>query len=541
LSEGARSDAAGAAPGIEQTTSWPGALRKAGRALADERWALCGLFLASLGYALWALRVGWDHSILDVHGFRQSQTAISTWSLLQGGPWVAYETPVLGAPWSLPFEFPLYQWIVALLVHLTGMGLESAGRLTSAVFYLSSALPIWSILGFLRVERIHRLVFLSIYFVSPIYLFWSRTFMIESTALFFSLTYLAFVTRWLERKHPRDAVLAMLLGIVAALVKVTTFVGFCYAAAAFVLLDWLRVHRGHISWRIFLDQWVPLLGFALIPMAVAKGWVGYTDELKSLNVLAGRYLNSENLAGWNFGSIQQRVDPASWRTLGSRIPLMIGHWAVLTAALGAALASPRSWLPVSVSLTLFVGVFLTFTNLHLVHDYYQYANAIFLIAAVGFSVRSLLVGSLTHRWAGVLALGLVLSTCIGSYRGTYLESQKSDRRDLEPLAQEIQKSTSPNDVILVWGGDWNSQIPYLARRRALMIWPEQLLDDEIIAEAFRRLDSYKIGAMVVCGSTRRNPEYIRKRSSLHRMQIEPSFGYATCQLHLPANGARSDS
>ena len=44
-------------------------------AIRDEGW-LRWLFGASLFYALWALSVGWNHSILGLHGFRQTLEGI---------------------------------------------------------------------------------------------------------------------------------------------------------------------------------------------------------------------------------------------------------------------------------------------------------------------------------------------------------------------------------------------------------------------------------------------------------------------------------
>src|SRR5258708_3048765 len=56
--------------------------------------------------------------VSDVHGFRQSQTAVTINALANGSPFLRYETPVLGYPWSIPFEFPLYQWLTACLMRL---------------------------------------------------------------------------------------------------------------------------------------------------------------------------------------------------------------------------------------------------------------------------------------------------------------------------------------------------------------------------------------------------------------------------------------
>ena len=74
-----------------------------------------GLLLLHAAYFLW---IGLDHPALDFYAFRQTQTALSAYWLWHDGFRLAYETPVLGAPWAIPYEFPLYQWLVALLPHL---------------------------------------------------------------------------------------------------------------------------------------------------------------------------------------------------------------------------------------------------------------------------------------------------------------------------------------------------------------------------------------------------------------------------------------
>ena len=111
--------------------------------------------------------------------------------MLRGGPWLIYETPVLGPPWTIPFEFPLYQWTVAVLVWSTGMALDPAGRSVSIAFFLLTLWPTERILAALRVTLPCRLVILSLLVASPFYIFWSGTFLIESTALFLATSSLA--------------------------------------------------------------------------------------------------------------------------------------------------------------------------------------------------------------------------------------------------------------------------------------------------------------------------------------------------------------
>ena len=61
-------------------------------------------FMVALSLSAYALWIGWDQPIIDQHGFRQTQTALAAYWLLHGGDWLAYETPVLGSPWSIPME-----------------------------------------------------------------------------------------------------------------------------------------------------------------------------------------------------------------------------------------------------------------------------------------------------------------------------------------------------------------------------------------------------------------------------------------------------
>ena len=45
---------------------------------------------------------GWNNSILDHFGFRQSQTAITSYYFMKDGYKIDYEIPVFGPPWRMP-------------------------------------------------------------------------------------------------------------------------------------------------------------------------------------------------------------------------------------------------------------------------------------------------------------------------------------------------------------------------------------------------------------------------------------------------------
>ncbi|MEJ2756765.1 MAG: hypothetical protein P8104_13335, partial [Gammaproteobacteria bacterium] len=101
---------------------------------------------------------------LDLHAFRQTQTALTAYWILQEGFKLAYETPTGGAPWSIPFEFPLYQLIVASVSHLFGVSIDWAGRTISYAFLLLCSWPVFSITKRLRLPHSVFVFFVAIAF-----------------------------------------------------------------------------------------------------------------------------------------------------------------------------------------------------------------------------------------------------------------------------------------------------------------------------------------------------------------------------------------
>src|SRR5262249_11072987 len=151
------------------------------------------VFASSIAFFLIAATVGWNHAIVEGSPHRETQTAMTVYYML-GQPFkLAYETPLLGPPWSIPMECPVYQWIVAGLVRLFHLPLEPAGKAVSLGFFLLTLIPANYLLATLGLRQRHRLLVLSLALLSPFYIFFSRAFMIESTALFLSISYCALV------------------------------------------------------------------------------------------------------------------------------------------------------------------------------------------------------------------------------------------------------------------------------------------------------------------------------------------------------------
>src|SRR3569833_806459 len=83
-----------------------------------------------------------DQLLLEHHAFRQTQTAISAYWLMQGGDFFSYLTPLFGAPWTMPLEYPLFQELAAILCRLTGWPLDFDRRKQTEENNNSACVPI---------------------------------------------------------------------------------------------------------------------------------------------------------------------------------------------------------------------------------------------------------------------------------------------------------------------------------------------------------------------------------------------------------------
>jgi hypothetical protein len=145
--------------------------------------------------------------------------------------------------------------------------------------------------------------------------------------------------------------------------------------------------------------------------------------------------------------------------------------------------------------------FLIFTNLFVVHDYYAYASGLFLVAAVAWGVVSLLEEE--SRWRRVTGV-LLLGTCTGLAMTTYYQRLYPVQRANGPWAPElvsaVARVTPPDKVVVGFGLDWSSELPYYAGRRGLM-WPSWMNHDPSDPEfrqAIEGIGFHRIGSMVLC-------------------------------------------
>lgn len=457
-----------------------------------------GLFLACLAFCLCAASRDWHQTLLEDQPFRQTQTAITTYYMIGHAPKLAYETPVLGPPWAIPYEFPLYQWLVALLASVGHTALDPTGRLVSMGFFLAGLAAVYRLLGDIGLGREKRLVVLSLLLVNPYYVYWSRSFLIESTAFCFGMWYLTLGVAFLKAPGPATALGALAAGTLGALVKVTTFAGFFLG----VFLAWaylaLRSYHAGRPWSEWWRAGLRYLALSIPPVVIVLWWTRFADGQKELNAI-GHCMTSQALRTWVFGTWPQRLDGATWERLYHWYSPALGQLACLAVCLPALCLAGRRR-EVLACLLLGLSGPLFFTSLYFHHEYYLYASLAFFVAAVGFSLVALWERGGAWRHAGHVLLALVIGLGLYRYYDTYYPRQRSRARTqwLAELFEEVQKVSRRDDVVLVLGCDWDSAIPYYSRRRALMI-PDWLVADFVRRPAAYRqqLAGYRVGALVI--------------------------------------------
>ncbi len=464
-----------------------------------------GLF----GFSAWLALAYRNQPLLGFHGFRQTQTAITSYWACRGGFHLAYWTPVGGPPWSIPFEFPFYQWLVALIGCPLGLNLDPIGRLVSYGFWIACLLPAHAIFRRLlgSAARLYFWLFAALFLSTPLYLFWGRAFLIDTTALFLALSFIAFSLRLSsDESRWRDAVLAGLFLTLALLQKSTT-------ALPLLILGCIDLRRrlpelGARGGRRSRFVWQRVVAYVL-PLVIGAAWAKFADAVKEASTL-GSALTSTALFEWNFGTLPDRFSQALWigviwnRVITENVAGHLGVFVILAALAFA----PRRRVLILWGVGLFLLYFMVFENLLFVHHYYAVANAVYLCFALAVGFGALIEARPRHTTLLVVALLVVIEVNLSFFLGGYLfEDESRGFDDGDPVlraAAFVREHTAAAAPLLVYGDDWNSELPYYAERRALLVpvFFRGYLDP---LDRPERYLARKPGALMVCRGARSNP------------------------------------
>lgn len=453
-------------------------------------------------FHLWLSGVGWNNSLLDGNDFRQTQTAHVARSFAEVGPRLDYEIPVFADHSRIPFEFPTFQFIVAQVHHVTGFPLESAGRLTSLLFYFATLLPLYSLVFGITRSQFSAQLALVFMLVSPLYIYWSRNFLIESTALFFSISFLGAIFHFLERHHFGWLVLATFCGVIGGLTKITTLAVALAAASGLFINWWWKARKDHDK---KVPQWITF-GFCIcVALCVAGAvlWTNYTDKVK-LESPMGATLTSSALSSWNFGTLKQRFDIEAWTHVGYySFPQILGTFgnlgriSLVLISLFILFLFARADNRIRYFVLLFFGTFcigpIVFWNLYQQHSYYWYANGAYFLIGLAIVIGSF---SINQRapWIRYAAVPILVIQMLVGYFGLMFKGQRDGQyHEVLEIAKVLESKVKPDELILIFGdGYWNPRLSFYSRRRALMY----SCTDEAFRETFSRTDPDRFGALI---------------------------------------------
>ena len=437
----------------------------------------------------------WDASLLDRHEFRQTQTALSAYWMREEGWSLAYPLPVFGPPWSAPFEFPLYQGAVAGVAKLTGCSIESAGRAVSVGAFFAALPALAGLLAAAGMPTRTRWVALAAVLVTPVYLFYARTVLIETTALCLALWFLHTYVCGLETRRWPWVLTAAGFGALAAMVKVTTVVPAATAGGIWALAALWRAVRSREPAAI-VRTGAALLLPVLVMGGAAWWWVEYADAVKAANPLAA-HLRSSILGTWTFGSLHQRLDSAAWQALGRQITYTTcGLWAAGLAVVSGVFAPRRHRLVALAAAAAYAAGPLCFFNLYFVHDYYFCANAAFLAVSLGVLVAGLWENPRVPRVASVLVALLIGGLQILGFRHGLDFYFRNRPPGPPPIAAAVRAVVPPEQSVLLLNWHWNPQLLFYVERKALMLPDECFNDVAALAEAAGRLPPGTLRAFV---------------------------------------------
>ena len=434
-----------------------------------------GLVLLLGGLWHW---VGRPETVFNLHPFRQTQTLWPIREFIDGGWSLATPMPVLGPPWNVPFEFPLFQFLAAGFGSVTGLEAEPAARLVSLAFFLLAGLALFCVVRS-WFGPIAGLVTTALFVLSPFANQWAAATLMEFVPVALILGAVAALVRC--QRSGRNlwfaVSLAAIFSTLAAMVKITTFIPWVP-----VIIVALGVAVGGIWQRRFVLG----LGAIFLPAGVGTLlWTRFADGVKGQSELTV-WLTSSNLPDWNFGTLSQRLVVDNTATILDRMSSLgspVAVWGV--AIVIAGVATRWSWQFVTLALVPLLA-FAVFFNLYIVHDYYLAAIAPSYAAVVGVAVGAIAERITDHRarigFVVVVIPGLLASSLLSS-EGRRLAEVWRTPSVIPSLSTSISEATEADDVILLVGCDWDPTVLYYADRRGVSVpasWegplPEASLD-----------------------------------------------------------------
>lgn len=446
-------------------------------------------------YSIYMFSLGWNSLVLDIDSYRQAYNTMIVYWMLKEGHYLLYQTPVMGYPWSVPLEFPLYQWAIVLVYKISNLGIEQAGRLVSISCFYLILVPTYFIIKRLNLSLNVYKIFAILFLTSTFYLFWSRTVLMESMTVFLMVSYLALVQAYYLDKKTSIYFLALFVGTLAGLLKITTFFPCLFIVLGIIIFELTKQIRDKKYAYTFILQ---LLFIIVLPLIATAAWLYYGMQLCNLNDVCKSRTVTELFQYW-FGNWNQLLN--LYFVLKQIIPEIFGFSSFLVYAFIATKHSDAK--ETKYALLAFgcmvLGIAI-FPGLHINHLYYNYENAYFYILGGAFLLNILLRKKQIILFLIFLVCILLSQSFI--YNAVYKRLMNVDYSVLPiyKIALFVKNHTKPDDAILVYYWDGGTPvINYYSERKGLSdpYWGDYV---SRLRNINSLIDNKNLGAIIQCPS-----------------------------------------
>jgi hypothetical protein len=478
--------------------------------------------------------------LLEDNAWRQTQTALTSYWMLKEGWQLAYQTPVLGYPWQIPLEFPVFQTIVAFVVWLGDLPLDPTGRIVSLAFLLACAWPAFQIARRLLLPPEAPWFFCALLWSAPIYIFNGRSFLIETAALFFVFAAIPYaIDLRVARPNLFSGIAFAFLATLGMLQKISTAFPILFGLTLVLLVLRIREHGLRLPETRTLI--ILVLAFT-IPVAVTLSWFHYAGSVRVKNQLIEN--NGSMISTW-FGGDRLHLHVLRaifWdRIMVQNAGGLLG---ICVLVLGILLGSLKLRSTIVCGILFCFLTSIMFISHHYFVYYYLTANTLFLIGALAVALVSISFYNKRPAAALLLCSAIVATNFYNYYYGyrKYVEKVLTPQNNTTLAVSDVVRRYTPRDsAIIVFGlmstgsvipiSAWSSEIAYYSERKSLTL--DDGANKRVWSDPALFVGDKKLGAIVFC-STQQNRDRYEQVLHKYGSELPPSlFKVSDCYVWLP--------
>lgn len=421
----------------------------------------------------------YNDNIYGHHSFRQSQTALAVHWLDKNTGYIDY-LPVLGFPWRLPMEFPMYQLIVSKIASLLNISHFYIGRIFSLVCLLCTYFSIIKIVP-------NKNLFTLVFFSTPLIFFYSTSYLIEMLCTCLLCINLVFFSEYRKVKSLINLLVVLISFCTLTLQKVTYGIPLIFIYLFYEILDTYR-SKENILPMICKGA---LLCLACTPIIL---WQIYSGNVKELGYLTRLEVGSANTL-WIFGSLEQRFNYSNWMKIIARF-VVLGSGLLGVFWIIAGENKEQQQLRNIILIYVVISILLFF-NLYFIHDYYLIPVIILFMLSV-FTYR--FSSSAINYMSIIILLNLFLSIY---WVYPKLREPAPDVVDVIRIADKIgELQLSKDEFVIVFGNEWDSTLALKSGVHTVSIpsgtASKRIDPNEVISLSEELIGNKSLAGIVVC-------------------------------------------